>query len=186
MTIEQLYAYQFEEEIPDGDDLPDSGTNPNGDETPDDSKGGEKLFTQADIEKIIGERLVRERKQAQEKADKERLLEDEKYKDLYEKSEQEKADLLSQVENEKIDRKKTELIVAAGYDPKQFDFIRSILHGNDEAELIAALDVVKENVPPVSDPGYADPSLGNGFRAKPTPKKDSEYGKELYDRIRKK
>lgn len=149
------------------------------DETPQ-----EKLFTQAAMEKIIGERLARDRKKAAEEAEKQRLLDEAKYKELYEASEAKAKALQEEADAERLERKKAEIIMAAGYDAKQVAFVQSILKGDDEAALLEALEVIKLNIPPTTV--GRDPGLGNHERQTPEPKKDSEYGKELFDRIKRK
>lgn len=144
----------------------------------------EKKFTQADLERMIGERLARDRKKQSEESEKQRLLDEAKYKELYEASEAEKVAMQTEIANAQADQLKTNLIVAAGYPVDKVEFIKSIVSGSDEAEIIAALDIVMKNVPPT--PSYVDPNPGNGHRVPPTPQADSDYGKSLYDRIKKK
>lgn len=168
------------EQIPQGGE-PD-GAQP-ADKKPDEQQPEEKKFSQADVERMIGERLARDRKVREDEAEKQRLLDDEKYKDLYEKSEADKQALLDKIKQAETDRLKTELVVGAGYPTEKVDFIKSILHGEDAESLAAALDVLKTNFPP--QPTYGDPNAGNGHRQDPAPIKDTEYGKSLYDRIHK-
>ena len=154
------------------------------DKTPNEPTPEEKKFSQADVERMIGERLARDRKKREEEAEQQRLLDEQKYKELYEQSQAKQAELETQIRQAELDRTKTELVVGAGYAPEKVEFIKSILHGDDTESLTAALDVLKANFPPT--PAHVDPNAGNGHRNEPAPVKDTEYGKSLYDRIKRK
>lgn len=133
----------------------------------------DKKFTQADLERMIGERLARDRKKREEEKRVDDLEESQKYKELYEaeKSKREAAEM---------DRMKVELIRAAGYSDDKLEFVKGIVNGSTEEEINASIDGVIAHMPP-----HADPNMGNSQRQQPPSQKDSDYGKELFDRINK-
>lgn len=155
---------------------------PEGDEA-DKKNGGEKLLTQAEVQKIIDGIVARERKRAEDQAEKERLEEEGKYRELYEKAVAEKESLEQQFKTEQLNRTKAKMVAEAGYSGAQVEFAVQTLKGETEEELKASMEALKQAFPPSE--AHADPSPGNGPRHKPTPKPDAEYGKELFQRIKK-
>lgn len=181
MEKELLYVFHYDED----------GGNESGDvdeleEVTDEEVEVDAKFTQAEVDKIVGERLARAKKKAQEEADEKAALEAGEYKELYEKAIADAAAKDAEHEADKLNRLKTDLIVAAGYGSEQAALIKKLVDGEDADAIQKSIEEVAKAFP-VKDDGndFVDPSLGNGHRSKPTPQKDSEYGKSLYDRIKK-
>lgn len=133
-----------------------------------------KTFTQEELDRIIADRLARERKKQKEKAEQERLKEEGKYKELYEKTQQ-----------ALIATKKAALLKDAGYTEEQVELFTNLLQGETDEELTASLEKLKAANPPFKR-NYVDPSEGNGRKQTP-PKKDAEEaGKTLFQRLKEK
>lgn len=165
--------------------LDDGGSAGDNDETPND--GGKKLFTQEDVERIIKERLARERRKAEEKAEQARkeaelkaLEEQQKYKELYET-------LLQDLQAEKqhaLQVKKEALLAQAGYTQEQIERYAKYLEGETEEELQTALETLKQDVPPKGTT-YVDPTIkGNGAKQPPKQQDLYEYGKSMFDKLK--
>lgn len=147
----------------------------------------EPAFTQADIDRIVKERLAREQKKREEALEAERLaaerkrLEDEqKYKDLYESLQK---DLEAQRATA-LQAKKESLLAKAGYSDEQAKTLTKLLEGENDDDLTASLENVKTLFPPTKEKPYGDPNPGNG--GKQTPKKTNleDKGKAQYERLK--
>lgn len=172
--------------LDDGGNTEDNGDNgDNGNNTP--NEGGQKLFTQEDVERIIKERLARERRKAEEKAEQARkeaerkaLEEQQKYKELYEA-------LLQDLQAEKqhaLQAKKEALLAQAGYTQEQIERYAKYLEGETEEELQTALETLKQDIPP-KGATYVDPAIkGNGAKQPPKQQDLYEYGKTLFERLK--
>lgn len=176
-----------------GEDLTDTNDNPTGDVTDETGTGAEpenhgesKTFTQEDIDRIVKDRLERERKKREEaleeerkKSERERLLEQEKYKDLYESLQK---DLEAQRATA-LRAKKESLLVKAGYTEEQAQRYLKFIDGETDDELNASLDALKADIPPKKQ--YGDPNPGNGGKAVPKKKDLVDKGREQYHRLKK-
>ncbi len=179
-----------------GDDL--NKTDDNNDKTtgvndsttgddPDKNDQDTKTFTQEDIDRIVRERLERERKKREaaleeerKKAERERLKEQEKYKDLYE-------DLQKDIEEQRkqaLEAKKEAMLVKAGYSEDQAKRYVKYLEGETDDDLNASLDALKADIPPKKQ--YADPNPNNGGKQTPKRKTLEEKGKSVYQRLKEK
>lgn len=175
---------------PNGTDPNGTNPNPNGDPngkqdpTP---KGADKTFTQAELEAIIADRLAREKRKADEKAENARkeaerkaLEEQGKYKDMYEQLQK---DLDAQkVAN--LEAKKEAMLLGAGYTKEQADRYKKYLAGSDEVELGTALEALKADIPPNAT-NYVDPAnAGNGQKQGGKQEDPAEYGKSVFARLK--
>ena len=181
MTDEEkalLAAQQQQANDPD----PEGGNDPNPEGGNEPAPG--KTFTQEEVNALIGERLKRDRLKREEELERARLEENNEFKTLYEDAQRKLAEAEASAKQAKLDSEKAAMISAAGYPTDKVELVKRNMHGETPEELKASLDEFMATFPP--EPGYTDPSVGNGPHQKPTPKKDSEYGKELFERIRKK
>lgn len=153
--------------------------------------GGEpdKRFTQADLDRIVKERIERERKKADEKLAKEReeaerkkLEEQNEFKSLYEKAQAEIDRIQREAEATKLDALTTKLLVDAGYIGEQLERVRKYVIGANEDEIKASLDEVKQDIPPQAQ--GADPHVGNPAKPQPKPKDLADEGRSLYERLK--
>lgn len=160
-------------------------------EPSDPNNGGEpeKRFSQADIDRIVKERLERERKKTEEALAKEReeakrkeLEEANEFKSLYEETKTELERLRTEAQTVTLEKAKTDLLVQAGYTGEQLDRVRKYLQGTDEASLKASLDEVKADIPPKSV--GVDPSAGNTPNHPPKQKDPADTGRSLYQRLK--
>jgi hypothetical protein len=148
-----------------------------------------KTFTQAEIDRIVKERLERDRKKREAEAEKEReaaekkrLEEKEEYKELYEKLQKEReADRLAAIES-----KKESLLAKAGYDESQVERYTKYLSGETDEELHASLESLKADVPTKKEKQYGDPSPGNGSKQPPKKKDLEEKGRSVVQRLKAK
>jgi len=152
-------------------------------------EGGEKKieFTpeqQEYINQLIKERLERDRKKREKEAEQKRLEEQNEYKKLYEQLKEEYEKLQDDIKAKTVDGLKTDLLVKAGYAPDQLEFVKSILRGETEEEIQAAIAEVKKHVPPKKQ--AIDPNPGNPKKEPPAPKGLEDKGRSLYERIKSK
>jgi Domain of unknown function (DUF4355) len=165
------------------DDLDDNGTGG------DPGKNDDPKFSQADIDRIVKERLDREKKKRdaalekqREEAERKRLEEEQKYKELYEKLQ---GDLETQ-RKEALQVRKESLLAQAGYSEEQAKTLVKLVEGEDDEALKASLETVKTLFPPKKDKEYGDPNPGNGGRQIPKKKNLEDKGKSVYQRLKAK
>lgn len=193
----RLNLQYFSEENPEKDEKLDDKQDDKLDENDDkgeDTGGGDpdkkyaepKTFTQDDIDRIVKERLEREKKKREaaleserEEAERKRLEEEQKYKELYEKLQ---GDLEAQ-RKEALQTKKESLLAKAGYSDEQASTLTKLLEGESDDELNASLESVKALFPPKQEKTYGDPSAGNGSKQPPKKKNLEEKGKSAYQRL---
>lgn len=109
-----------------------------------------------------------------EQAEKERqaLEEQQEYKTLYEKAQEQ----ITQFQQQAVEAKKGTLLIDAGYTREQAERYKKYLDGESDDTLTQSLNVLKQDIPPKP---YVDPSLGNGNTPKPEPTDAYDQGKEL-------
>lgn len=138
----------------------------------------EPKFTQADVDRIVRERLERERRKREEElererqeAERKRLEEQQEYKQLYES-----------LKAEMLEAKKAALMAQVGYTEEQIKRYSKYVTGSNEDELKATLEELRADIPP--RPQYVDPAITNPPTYKPKQESGYEYGRVLYERIR--
>jgi S-adenosylmethionine:diacylglycerol 3-amino-3-carboxypropyl transferase len=156
-----------------------------GDSNHDKKQEEEPKFTQAEVDRIIKERLEREKRKREEalererqEAERKRLEEQEQYKELYEKLKAE----LAEKEAKALEASKRALLAQAGYTEGQVNRYVKYITGNTEEELKASLEELKADIPPKT--AYVDPSVMNPRVHTPKQESGYDYGKSLYERIR--
>lgn len=129
-------------------------------------------FTQADLERIVGERLAREKAKTQKqiddaKAESERkqLEEQNEFKTLYETVQAELAQERQQAQAERLDAKKQSLLLEAGYPADKLADLLDFVTGDDEEAVKASVDKLIRVAPPKAAP--IDPQGGAGQRQAP-------------------
>lgn len=145
----------------------------------------EKTFTQAELDKIIADRLSREQKKRdeavqkeREEAERKRLEEEQQYKELADKYREE----LEAIKADALKSKKDSLLIKAGYTDEQIEVLRNTVTGETDEELTQSIEALRAVITP--KPTYADPSAMNGGSNKPEPKDGEEVGKAMYERIK--
>jgi hypothetical protein len=164
----------------------DDKTNTGGDP---DKTADDKKFTQDDIDRIVRERLEREKRKRdealekqKEEAERKRLEEEQKYKELYEKLQ---GDLETQ-RKEALQVRKESLLAQAGYSEEQAKTLVKLVEGEDDEALKASLENVKTLFPPKKEKEYGDPNPGNGGKQIPKKKNLEDKGKSVYQRLKAK
>lgn len=139
----------------------------------------EPKFTQADLERIVGERLAREKAKTQKqiddaKAEAERIKLEEanEYKALYEAEKARVAQIEAQAQVERLNTKKQSLLLEAGYPADKITDLLDFVTGEDEETVKASVDKLIRVAPPKAAP--VDPSQGGGQRQSP-PQNDGGY-----------
>lgn len=158
-----------------GGDEPDTGDNP------DNKRGEEPKFTQTDIDRIVQERLDRERRKQEREREKEnqrKKEEDGEFKELYEETKGQ----LEAIREEALNVKKESLLAKAGYDDEQVQRYKKYLDGESDEDLQTALDDLKADIPPKRQ--YADPSAGNDQKKVPKKQNLEDKGKSAYQRLK--
>lgn len=149
-------------------------------------------MTQEQFDKIIADRLDRERKKQEDEKQKERdeaerkrLEENEEYKELSSKK-QEEIDrlqgIIDQQKTDSIEEKKTTALSQAGYSDAQIELLRNTTVGETEEEIKQSVESLKSVVPPT--PSYVDPSPMNGEKTVPSNKDGRDVGKSVFDRLK--
>lgn len=155
------------------------------------NNGGEpeKRFSQADIDRIVKERIDRERKKAEEaiakereEAERKKLEEANEFKSLYEKAQADLEATRKEAEQTKLESLRTNLLANAGYTGEQLDRVRKYIVGANEDEIKASLEELKQDIPPKS--GGVDPSVNNPQRQQPQAKDPAEDGRSAYERLK--
>lgn len=118
----------------------------------------EKLFTQEELDKIIAERIGRERKKFEQQAADQPAGESENeeidYKTKLEELRAERAEL----ENQIVTSKKQNALVLAGYSLEQSTKYHQFLTGSTDEEIAASIEKLKSDVPPKGHSQGADVS----------------------------
>lgn len=154
-------------------------------ETPEQSE--DKTFTQADIDKIVTERLARERKKHEEskqtaeaEAERKRLEEAEQYKELADTYKSE----LEALRGDALTAKKDAALTKAGYTDEQIEVLRNTVTGDTNEEISESVKALKNVITP--KPTYVDPNTNNGGRQKPEQIDGREVGVSAFERIKNK
>lgn len=147
----------------------------------------QKTFTQAELDKIIADRLAREQKKRdeavqkeREEAERKRLEEQEQYKELADQYRQE----LEAIKADALTSKKDALLAKAGYTDEQIAVLRNTVAGETDEELTKAIEELKAVITPKKS--YIDPSPLGGGDGKPKPKDGEDIARDLYERIKHK
>lgn len=148
-------------------------------------------YTQADIDRIVGERLAREKQKAEKaveeakaEAERKRLEESNEFKALYEQSQARIAEIEAQAKAAELLAKKQSLLLEAGYPADKLADVLGFITGDDEETVKASVERFKSVAPPT--PAYVDPAAGGGGRQQPEQKDASDYGRELFKKVIKK
>ena len=152
-------------------------------------KEPEKTFTQADIDRILTERLARERKKfddekaaAQAEAERKEREKNEEYKALYESAQAELDRARADAKAAELTAVKTRLLVEAGYTAEQLARVSKYVVGEDEDAIKASVAEVIADMPPKAS--GVDPNPGNGRRQEPKPGDLTDEGRALYERLK--
>ena len=152
-------------------------------EEPTDKKEDVITLTQAELNKIITDRLARDRKAKEEEDAKKALKEQGEYKELYEQSQQVIAEMKAERAKAERDAEIVRTLKSQGLTDEQveshFKWVEKSVGEEDSIE-----DVVKEYVSNFKVDTSVDPSGGFGATQKPKPKEDENIGQELLARAR--
>lgn len=120
---------------------------------------------------------LREAKEAEERK---QLEEQNEFKALYEKAQEQ----LAQIKADALNAKKDALLIQAGYTSDQIKVLRNTVAGETDEEIAQSIEDLKMVISP--KPNYVDPSPMNGLRDKPEQKSGEEIGKSLFERLKAK
>lgn len=152
-------------------------------EEPTDKKEDVITLTQAELNKIITDRLARDRKAKEEEDAKKALKEQGEYRELYEQSQQTIAEMKAERAKAERDAEIVRTLKSQGLTDEQveshFKWVEKSVGEEDSIE-----DVVKEYVSNFKVDTSVDPSGGFGATQKPKPKEDENIGQELLSRAR--
>ena len=152
-------------------------------EEPTDKKEDVITLTQAELNKIITDRLARDRKAKEEEDAKKALKEQGEYRELYEQSQQTIAEMKAERAKAERDAEIVRTLKSQGLTDEQveshFKWVEKSVGEEDSIE-----DVVKEYVSNFKVDTSVDPSGGFGATQKPKPKDDENIGQELLARAR--
>lgn len=129
-----------------------------------------------ELKKRLAE-LEKERDEAERK----KLEEQNEYKSLYEKTQED----LNKIKLAALDAKKEALLAQAGYTSEQIERYRKYLTGETGEELKESLKVLMTDIPP-KKVAYVDPSFGNTEKQQPKPKDSADIGRSLFKRLKEK
>lgn len=152
-------------------------------EEPTDKKEDVITLTQAELNKIITDRLARDRKAKEEEDAKKALKEQGEYRELYEQSQQTIAEMKAERAKAERDAEIVRTLKSQGLTDEQveshFKWVEKSVGEEDSIE-----EVVKEYVSNFKVDTTVDPSGGFGATQKPKPKEDENIGQELLARAR--
>lgn len=148
-------------------------------------------YTQADIDRIVGERLSREKQKAdkaiqdaKDEAERQKLAEEGKFKALYEAEKQTRENLEQERQTERLHTTKQSLLLEAGYTADKLADLLDFVTGDDEEGVKASVEKLVRVAPPKAPP--VDPAVNGGNRQQPDQQDGTELGKAMYDRIKNK
>lgn len=147
----------------------------------------EKAYSADDVNRIVQERLARERKKAEEKAEAERLEEQGEYKDLLEK---ERAKVRELEEAKALAERKQSIqskLAAKGLSgeevTKYAKYVEKLVDSDEEID--GAVNEVYGDFVAVKQASYQDPSAGFGDSEQPEQKSAEEIGREAVRNLRR-
>lgn len=120
---------------------------------------------------------LREEREAEERA---KLEEQNEYKALYEKAQQD----LEALKTEAINAKKDAMLTQAGYASDQIEVLRNTIVGETDEEITQSIEKLKAVIPPKQN--YIDPSPLGGGDGKPRQVGADEVGTKMFQRIKNK
>ena len=161
-------------------------------QTADTSTPEEKVITttQAEIDAMIKDRVAREKRnaekaveQAKAEAERKKLEEAQEYRALYEKTQAELEHVRTAARQAELDALKRQLLSEAGFKSEEIAESIGFITGDDEDAVKDAVERFKR----VAGPRFADPaSMAAGQRQQPSQKTATDYGRELFEKRRKK
>lgn len=104
------------------------------------------------------------------------LVEQNKYKELYEET----LKTLAAEQAAKLNLRKDSLLTSAGYSDEQAKVLRKLVEGDTDEEISESIEKLKATFPVKR---YTDPNPGNGERGKPEGKDASEDGRNAIKRL---
>lgn len=147
----------------------------------------EKLFTQSELNRVVSQRLEREREKAEKEQEQRELVEQNRYKELYEK-EIEKREEVERREAERVRKSTIESgLRKHGINEDQLEKHVTRLEriiGDDEEEIDEVVKDYAQDFISAQEPKYKDPTIGSVRRKEPTQVSGGDVGKDLYKRIR--
>lgn len=154
-------------------------------ETP---EAGTPTYTQADIDRIVGERLAREKQkaekaveQAKAEAERKKLEEAQEYRALYEKTQAELEQVRTAAKQAELDALKRQLLSEAGFKSEEIAESIGFITGDDEETVKDAVERFKR----VAGPRFVDPAAtGTGTRRQPESKSADDVAADMYARIK--
>lgn len=147
---------------------------------------GEKRFTQAELDKIIADRLAREKKKAEDEAERKRLEDEGEYKELLQKAKEDLADKEAEIaardRKDSINTKLAEKKLSAEDIARYSKYVETLVIGGKEID--DAVEEVYGDFVVAKQSEYGDPSGGFGEGKEAEPKSSTDFGKELFKRVR--
>lgn len=156
-------------------------------EQPDKQDDAEKSYSADDVNRIVQERLARERKKADEQAEAERLEAQGEYKDLLEKERAKVQEL--EAAKQLAERKQAiqSALAAKGLSgeevTKYAKYVEKLVDSDEEID--GVVDEVYGDFVAVKQAEFQDPSAGFGDRKEPEQKSDEDFGRELVRKLRR-
>lgn len=184
----QFFAEEGDDNPVDNIDAPSNEDETKVDDKQSDNKdNAENTYTAEDVNRIVQERLARERKKAEEKAEAERLEEQGEYKDLLEKErakvrELEEAKALAE-RKQTIQSKLASKGLSGEEVAKYSKYVERLVDSDEEID--GAVEEVYGDFVAVKQAEYQDPSAGFGDSKEPEQKTGVDFGRELVRNLRR-
>lgn len=148
-------------------------------------------YTQADIDRIVGERLAREKAKAEKaiadakaEAERKKLEEANEFKALYEAEKAAREQEAQERQAERLETQKKSLLLEAGYSADALADLLELVTGDSDETVKASVERLVRIAPPKNP---ADPAVsGGGQRQQATQKDATDYGRELFKKVIKK
>lgn len=169
---------------PADDKKPDNdGKDGGGDSGGEGGSNNEDMIPKSEVNRIVQDRLARDRKEREDAAEAKRLADQGEYKKLLDKANAR----IAEFEAEEAAKERREKVVDAlktqGLTEEQANkhakWVEKSIESDDDIEAVAS-----EYASEFKTDTYADPSAGYGKSKKAEPQSDENYGQEVLDRVR--
>lgn len=140
----------------------------------------DRFKAKVDEVNALKEKLT-ELKNAKEAEERKKLEEQNDYKALFEKAQEQ----IESIKASAIDAKKDAMLAKAGYTDEQVERYRRYVVGETDEELANSLEQLKADIPPAATK-YVDPSTANPAKAEPKQKDLTDLGREMFEKLKAK
>lgn len=156
-----------------------------------DENAEQPKYTQADIDRIVGERLAREKSKAEKaiadakaEAERKKLEEANEFKALYEAEKAAREQEAQERQAERLETQKKSLLLEAGYSADALADLLELVTGDSDETVKASVERLVRIAPPKNP---ADPAVsGGGQRQQPSHETLADKGRKRFEELKAK